>query len=81
MGSLVGGEGVMGDPLPAPHMCPESTTPEALAYSGHGRAIDPPILPYRTDDGAVRWCIGNGEYGSDIHFCPWCGLNLDTVTV
>lgn len=31
-------------------------------------------------DGARSWCIMvNDEYTVNVTYCPWCGINLDTI--
>jgi hypothetical protein len=43
---------------------------------GYGSAIDS-TMEYDLE--TARWWIGNGEYGSPIRYCPYCGLDLMTL--
>jgi hypothetical protein len=76
---VLGGVGADDMNDPAHHQCPASLTPEAQEEDGLGRAIEPPIVPHRYPNGRLAWIIGNGEYGSVVTFCPWCGLDLRTI--
>lgn len=56
------------------HQCPEraSFNPEG----GYGKAIESITFVQGT-----WWAHSeNGEYASEIGFCPWCGVKLPTTT-
>lgn len=45
--------------------------PEELG--AYGTAI---TLPICAEDNEDSWWIGNGEYESQVYYCPWCGEKL-----
>lgn len=53
------------------HCCAQSKS------GGYGGAVD---VCFETDDSEL-W-VGNGEYASQVNFCPWCGYEAKVkVTV
>ena len=38
------------------------------------------IIIERAGDGSWQIDVNGGEFGQTIHFCPFCGLNLDAAT-
>lgn len=46
-----------------------------LPVRGYGAAID----YCREDPDGTLW-VGNGEYGSQVNFCPYCGYNGERKT-
>ncbi len=47
----------------------------AEQWVGHGRAIDA-IIYYHEKK---TWFADNGEYGTGITYCPFCGLKLPSI--
>jgi hypothetical protein len=41
---------------------------KALPQSGYGAAIE-----YCYEDENKKFWVGNGEYGSQVNYCPFCG--------
>ena len=39
-------------------------------------ALDQSIIWMEKDN---AWYAGNIEYGTQVKFCPWCGLDLNTL--
>ena len=43
---------------------------------GYGHALDPEI----SFNAEKRiWFAGNGEYGTNVNYCPWCGVKLSDL--
>lgn len=55
------------------HECTECKNELEKPIEGYGRAIDE--YPNKSDG---KWYVGstNGEYCSQIFFCPFCGVKL-----
>jgi hypothetical protein len=43
---------------------------------GYGMALESCIY---WDKERGWWVAGNGEYGSRVFFCPWCGVEMRTM--
>lgn len=58
------------------HDCkPEEKIGRDLCFSGYGVAIGSGDIFW--DEECNCWLIGNGEYYSEIFYCPWCGEELE----
>lgn len=65
------------------HDCEAGRAARQIAEShcqrfGYGEAIEAPLF---FDPVEGEWVVGNGEYGSAIRYCPWCGLDLSGVPI
>jgi hypothetical protein len=56
------------------HLCDPMKEALSLPHDGYGHAIEGGPI-YGEDDG--YWTVGNGEYGSVIFYCPFCGKKLE----
>jgi hypothetical protein len=66
----------------AEHCCPQyDPAHDGIAredYHDHFGSAISNLMRYEAN--SARWWIGNGEYASPIRFCPWCGVDLATLT-
>lgn len=51
------------DWVPGEHYCEAD-----LPFEVYGAAIS-----YAYEDAEGRFCVSNGEYGSQVNYCPFCG--------
>lgn len=60
------------------HDCKLDELDEFNSIIGYGHAINLPAfkLDAAGDEKYNGWWIGNGEYQSQIRYCPYCGLDL-----
>ena len=54
------------------HIC-DAMPPLIDIHDGHGEAIT--MITYNVK--LSHWMAGNGEYGTAVMFCPFCGCELN----
>ncbi len=68
---------ICGRAIKGPDDCCVQRNYEALKSDSYGRAIYSCYERETTDGGPKELWVGNGEYESQVNYCPYCGKKAE----